>query len=89
MGADREGMPRNGFRRNGNGKNAVILVIIELITQGNETILDNYKEISAYSEYLMGQTVCLKPLYGIFQPRCIRLSFMLRNNSKGHCNEYQ
>ena len=51
MGADREGMPRNGFRRNGNGKNAVILVIIGLITQGNEAILDNYKEVSAYSEY--------------------------------------
>ena len=50
-GADRESMPRNCFRRNGDGKNAVILVIIELITQGNEAILDNYKEIFAYSKY--------------------------------------
>lgn len=38
-----EGMPRNSFRRIGYGKKAVIFVLKEAITQGNEAILDNSK----------------------------------------------
>lgn len=39
------------FQVNWRRQNAVIFMLTEPITQGNETIIDNYKEIFVYLKY--------------------------------------